>query len=313
MPEPAHVPVLLSEILERLAPHPGETYVDCTAGLGGHAAVIGPGLAPAGRIVLNDTDESNLRLAESRVAHAAVGVGIEAIHGNFASLPRRLIAEGVRADIVLADLGFASNQMNDAERGFAFSREGPLDMRLDPSGPMTAADLVATLPEAELVRILREYGEEKAARPIARKIVAVRREGSIATTVQLAEIVRSVVHWGGRIDPATRTFQAFRIAVNDELGSLEALLAAVRRGAKTQGKGWLAAGARVAIVSFHSLEDRMVKRAFGALVGEGLAETIGRQPTPASEAEVSANPRSRSAKLRVIRLIGLGDGQPAGL
>ncbi|VAX42629.1 16S rRNA (cytosine(1402)-N(4))-methyltransferase, partial [hydrothermal vent metagenome] len=305
-----HIPVLLEEILDRLDPKPGETFVDCTAGLGGHAAAVGARLAPGGRIVLNDADAGNLERAAGRVAAEAPGVEVRPIHGNFASLPRRLVAEGVQADAVLADLGFASNQMDDPERGFAFSRDGPLDMRLDPAGATTAADLVATLPEAELVRILREYGEEKAARPIARKIIAARQEGPIATTAQLAAMVRRVVRTGGGIDPATRTFQALRIAVNDELGSLEGLLAAVQRGARMHG--WLAAGARVAIVSFHSLEDRMVKRAFGALVRDGLAEPIGRQPTVADEAEISSNPRSRSAKLRAIRLIETGKAQPPG-
>ena len=159
-----------------------------------------------------------------------------------------------------------------------------------------------TLPEDELVRILREYGEEKAARPIARKIVAARHEGSIATTGQLASLVRSVVRHSGGINPATRTFQAFRIAVNDELGSLEGLLAAVERAARMNGEGWLAAGARVAIVSFHSLEDRLVKRSFARLEQRGLARMVGAQPTVASEAEVQSNPRSRSAKLRTVCL-----------
>ena len=309
----SHIPVLLVEILDRLAPQPGEVYADCTAGLGGHAAAVGARLAPGGRVVLNDADAGNLERAAAWVAAQAPGVEVRPIHGNFASLPRRLAAEGGQADAVLADLGFASNQMDDPERGFAFSRDGPLDMRLDPSAPTTAADLVMTLPEDELVRILREYGEEKAARPIARKIIAARQEGPIATTAQLAAIVRRVVRTGGGIDPATRTFQALRIAVNDELGSLEGLLAAVQRGARMHGEGWLAAGARVAIVSFHSLEDRMVKRAFGALVRDGHAEPIGRQPTMASEAEISSNPRSRSAKLRAIRLIETGIAQPPGL
>lgn len=313
MPEPHHIPVLLEEIVHALAPHPGQTLVDCTAGLGGHASALAPGLVPGGRVILNDLDPGNLAVAESAVGGAAPGVEVRRFHGNFVSLPRRLAGEGLAADMVLADLGFASSQMDDPGRGFAFSREGPLDMRLDPGGPTTAADLVATLPEAELVRILREYGEERAARPIARKIVAARGEGSIATTTRLAEIVRSVVRRDGGIDPATRTFQALRIAVNDELGALEGLLAAVGRAAKTPGKGWLRAGARVAIVSFHSLEDRMVNRAFGSLVASGLAEPVGKQPLVPGESEVGRNPRSRSAKLRVIRVREQGMGQPAGL
>ena len=313
MSEPRHIPVLLAEVVEALGPRPGESYADCTAGLGGHAAAIAPGLLPGGRVILNDLDSGSLDRAAAAVGVAAPGAEVRQYHGNFARLPRRLAAAGLTANMLLADLGFASCQMDDPERGFAFSRDGPLDMRLDPSGAVTAADLVATLPEAELVKILREYGEERAARPVARKIVAARREGSIATTTQLAELVRSVVWRDGGIDPATRTFQALRIAVNDELGSLEGLLAAVDRGARMQGSGWLAAGARVAIVSFHSLEDRMVKRAFGAMIASGLAEPIGAQPATPGEREVSTNPRSRSAKLRVIRLLVDGVAQPPGL
>ncbi|MBK7405237.1 MAG: 16S rRNA (cytosine(1402)-N(4))-methyltransferase RsmH [Phycisphaerales bacterium] len=295
-----HIPVLAEEVAAGLGLGPGATYVDCTAGLGGHAARAAGAVAPGGRVVLCDLDPGNLAAAGERVRGAAPGVEVVEIRGNFASLPRVLEREGILADAVLADLGFASTQMDDPARGFAFSRDGPLDMRLDPAGPTTAAELVATLPEGELVRLLREYGEERAARAIARKLVAARREGSIATTAQLAEIVRSVVKPGGSIDPATRTFQALRIAVNDELGSLEGLLAGIERGAKR--RMWLAEGARVGIVSFHSLEDRLVKRSFAGLIGAGLASAVGAQPTTPTGAETAANPRSRSAKLRVIRL-----------
>ncbi len=266
--------------------------------------MVGPRLVPGGRVVLNDMDAGNLGEAESQVRDSVPGVAVTAVHGNYAGLPRQLVRDGLRADMVLADLGFASNQMSDPSRGLAFSNDGPLDMRLDPSAAVTARELVETLPEDELVRILREYGEEKAARPIARKIVAVRNEGPISTTGQLASLVRSVVRHSGGINPATRTFQAFRIAVNDELGSLEGLLAAVERAARSTGEGWLAAGARVAIVSFHSLEDRLVKRSFARLEQRGLARMVGAQPTVASEAEVSSNPRSRSAKLRTVCLGG---------
>jgi 16S rRNA (cytosine1402-N4)-methyltransferase len=303
---PRHIPVLLQEIIEHLSPQAGETLADCTAGLGGHAAALAPALSPGGRVVLNDLDPGNLARATEAVRHAAGGVEVLGVRGNFAALPRQIARLGAAADMVLADLGFASSQMEDASRGLSFQREGPLDMRLDPSGPVTAAELVATLPEDELARIFREYGEESAARAIARKLVAARREGSIATTARLAEIVRSVVRGGGGIDPATRTFQALRIAVNDELGSLEGLLAAVDRAARSGERGWLAPGARIAIVSFHSLEDRPVKRAFGSLVRDGLAEAVGAQPTVAGDEEVRVNPRSRSAKLRVIRLVARG-------
>ncbi|HZW10392.1 MAG TPA: 16S rRNA (cytosine(1402)-N(4))-methyltransferase RsmH [Phycisphaerales bacterium] len=306
-PHPIHIPVLLREVVEGLAPRGGETLADCTAGLGGHAAAIGRALSPGGRVVLNDLDPHNLVRAAEAVRNIAPDVEIVSVHDNFAALPRRLARLGISADMVVADLGFASSQMDDASRGLSFQRDGPLDMRLDPAGPVTAAELVATLPEDELARILREYGEESAARAIARKLVAARREASIATTGGLAEIVRSVVRGGGGIDPATRTFQALRIAVNDELGSLEGLLAAVDRAARGRERGWLAPGARIAIVSFHSLEDRPVKRVFGALVRDGLAEAVGAQPITAGDPEVRGNPRSRSAKLRLIRLIPRGE------
>lgn len=304
-PPLAHIPVLLEACERALKPAPGQTMVDCTAGLGGHAAHLAPALAPGGAVVLNDVDAGNLARAEARVrAVVDPSVRIIARQGNFAALPRWLVREGLRADTVLADLGFASNQMDDPSRGLAFSRDGPLDMRLDPSAPITAAELVNTLPEPELARIFREFGEERAATPVARKIVEIRRAAPITTTAQLASVVRSVVRPSGPTDPATRTFQALRIAVNDELGSLEGLLAAIERAAADVGNGWLRAGARVAVVSFHSLEDRPVKRAFGRLIRSGHAEAVGPQPATPDEAETGANPRSRSAKLRAIRLVG---------
>lgn len=215
--------------------------------------------------------------------------------------------------MVLADLGFASNQMDDASRGFSFSREGPLDMRLarpgdepadQPELPPSAAELVASLPESELVRILREFGEERRASGIARKIAAARRSHPISTTTDLASIVRSATGRPepGGIDPATKTFQALRIAVNDELGNLDALLHAIGGGmAEIARPDWLASGARVGVISFHSLEDRPVKSEFGRLCREGMAEDICGGPVAASEAEVHSNPRSRSAKFRAVR------------
>jgi 16S rRNA (cytosine1402-N4)-methyltransferase len=308
----SHIPVLLREVLESLAPSPGETLADCTAGLGGHAAAIAPLLLPGGRIALNDLDAGNLEVAVPRVAQAAPGLEMASFQSNFIELPRRLERLGWTANMLLADLGFASSQVDDPSRGFSFQHDGPLDMRLDRGGAVSASDLVATLPEPELARILRDYGEERAARPIARKLVEARRRASIATTGQLAEIVRSVIGRTGSIDPATRTFQALRIAVNDELGSLEGLLAAVDRAGRRDGAGWLSADARVAIVSFHSLEDRLVKRAFQSLVGRGLAVHVGGHPTTAGEQEIADNPRARSAKLRVIRLVpGGADAQGA--
>ncbi len=327
--DPGHVPVLMHAVLELLEPGPGETFVDCTAGLGGHAGVVAARLAEAGggRVVINDVDPGNLAKAEAHVrsmASAATAAGgpveVVPVLGNFVGLPHQLRARGIAADCVLADLGFSSNQMDDGRRGLSFRRDGPLDMRLDPALPESAADLVATLPEAELARIIYEYGEERRSRAVARKIVAVRAHEPITTTSQLAEIVRSVVARspGPRpIDPATRTFQALRIAVNDELGVLAGLLDAVRRGAaglakrSAEGGGgtpsgpapWLAPGVRVGIISFHSLEDRAVKQAFAGLRERGHAELVTRKPVEAGASEVEGNPRARSAKLRVVRVV----------
>jgi 16S rRNA (cytosine1402-N4)-methyltransferase len=288
---PRHVPVLLSEVIEALAPKPGQILLDCTAGLGGHAAAMAGSLG-SGVVVLNDADPGNLQQAARAVSAANPQVTIVQLHGNFADAPRRLAEAGLAADVVLADLGFSSNQVEAAARGFSFQRDGPLDMRLDPTSPVTAADLIASTPEAELAHLIREFGEEPAA----------------GTTGQLADIVRSVVGrrpGAGAADPATRTFQAVRIAVNDELGSLGALLAAVERGAKRVASGeqaWIKTGARVAVISFHSLEDRPVKRSFAGLVSSGVATQVSRRPIEATEAETMMNPRSRSAKLRTIRL-----------
>jgi 16S rRNA (cytosine1402-N4)-methyltransferase len=306
MPEArGHIPVLLDEVLDALDPQPGETLLDCTAGLGGHSAAIAPHLGSAGTVILVDLDESNLERAAERVRSLPEAPAVVALHANFAEAPRLLVERGLSANLLLADLGFASNQIERGERGFSFQREGPLDMRLDPSRGPTAADLVATLSEEELGEIIRDFGEERRWRQVARKVVAERELRPIATTLDLARIVRAVVGSGGpRIDPATRTFQALRIAVNDELGSLDALLESIRRtaGGAAPAERWLAPGARVALITFHSLEDRRVKQAFADLTKRRLATDLTRRPVTASEAEAGTNPRSRSAKLRAIRL-----------
>lgn len=307
-PERGHVPVLPAEVLAALDPRPGEAYADCTAGLGGHAAMVAERLGPAGTVVLNDLDPQNLARASERV-RAVGGPAVVAIEGNFADLPRALGERGLRADLVLADLGFASSQVDDPERGLSFKKDGPLDMRLGPGLPMTAAELVATWPERDLAELISRFGEERHARAVARKVVAARQESPIETTRQLAEIVRSAIPRtrgpGPQIDGATRTFQALRIAVNDELGSLESWLGAVTRAAARPSEdGWLTPGARVAVIAFHSLEDRPVKRAFAGLVERGLAEHAARGVVRAGEDEIGRNPRSRSAKLRAVRLTG---------
>ncbi|MEZ6235001.1 MAG: 16S rRNA (cytosine(1402)-N(4))-methyltransferase RsmH [Phycisphaerales bacterium] len=315
-PPPAgHIPVLLDDVLDVLAPEPGQVYADATAGLGGHALAVARRLGPTGTVVLNDADPSNLGRASGRLKDelGAACPAVIAIHANFADLPRQLAERNLAANMLLADLGFSSNQVDNAAKGMSFQHDAPLDMRLDPGLPTTAAELVATLPEAELARILFEFGEERQARRIARKLAESRAKEPISTTLQLAQIVRGVLArpgaGGDRIDPATRTFQALRIAVNDELGVLESLLASVRRAASArtdQAGRWLGPGARVAIISFHSLEDRPVKRAFTALCGQGLGEAIGSRLRRADEAELEANPRARSARLRAVRLAGDG-------
>jgi 16S rRNA (cytosine1402-N4)-methyltransferase len=232
------------------------------------------------------------------------------VAGSFVAAPRRLVELGLRADVVLADLGFSSNQMDDADRGLSFRREGPLDMRFDRTMGRSAADLVNEASEAELREIIREYGEERRAARVASKIVEARASGPIETTSRLASIVRGAVGGprgsgpGRRIDPATRTFQALRIAVNDELGALGALLEAMERGVamRSSDRSWLSGDARVGVISFHSLEDRMVKRSFGSLASRGLVEAS--EPVSPGEAEVARNPRSRSARLRVARSAG---------
>lgn len=318
-----HIPVLLDEVLGVLSPGEGERYADATAGLGGHAVELAVRVGERGSVVLNDLDPANLAHATERVREA--GVTVESVRGNLGDLPGVLAeaCEGGRpaVDMLLADLGFASTQVDDPERGLSFRASGPLDMRLDPEGPVTAADLVNELDEAALADLIWQWGEDRASRRIARKVVAARAEGPILTTDRLAEIVRSAsppprrrpAKRGGRgpgIDGATRTFQALRIAVNDEIGSLERFLGAISAEAArvSEGRGsWLAPGARIAIIAFHSLEDRPVKRAFAELDASGLAERVVRKPVVASPAEIAANPRARSAKLRCIRLPGRVD------
>lgn len=312
MTRSGHTPVLLEETLSLLDPQPGEMAVDCTVGLGGHAEAIAARLGPSGTLVLNDLDEGNLASAADRLSRLLDKPRLIQLQGNFAEIPRKLIEQGLRADVVLADLGFASPQVDDPARGFSFMREGPLDMRLDPAAPISAASLVNELSERELATIIRGYGEERQALRIARKLVAARAEAPISTTTRLASLIHEAVgprRPQDRIDPATRTFQALRIAVNDEIGSLERLLDAVRRAAAAPANAWLAPGARIGVISFHSLEDRPVKNAFRDLVDSGLARALTRKPVVAGDAECAANPRARSAKLRAIQLTTRSDAR----
>ncbi len=297
-----HVPVLPGEVLGLIAPKPGGTVVDGTVGRGGHASLLIPRLGPGGRYVAMDVDPGNAAFARSRLEPIAAdaGVGLTVVHRSFADVPTVLEELGLPGvDGLLADLGFASNQMDDAARGFAFSEDGPLDMRLDPTAGETAADLVNELPERDLADLIYQFGEERLSRRIARKIAEVRVREPIQTTSGLAELIRRAYGPQGhkqRIHPATRTFMALRIAVNDELGALDRLLAAM--------PDVLRPGGRAAIISFHSLEDRRVKQRFAELERAGSGRRLTRKPLTPGEEEMQANPRSRSAKLRGFERAG---------
>jgi 16S rRNA (cytosine1402-N4)-methyltransferase len=289
-PQPArHVPVLPREVVALLDPKPAEVWVDATAGAGGHTRLLAERVGPAARVIGLDQDPAMLERARVNLA----GLSVTLAHANFDQLTAVLSSVGVKeVDGVLADLGFASDQMDTAERGLSFQQDGPLDMRLDPTSGETAANLISRLSEFDLAKVIYEYGEERHNRRVARKIVETRKQSPIRTTAQLADLVRSCVprEKGRHFDPATRVFQALRIAVNDELGSLERLLAQLPRVVKP--------GGRVGIISFHSLEDRRVKQAFQ---NRTVWEPVTKKPVTAGEDEVRDNPRSRSAKLRVAR------------
>jgi len=282
-----HVPVLLAETLETLAVRPGGLFVDGTVGLGGHAAAILRASAPDGRLLGLDRDGETLARAAQALRPFGERVRLE--HADFREIPERL--HGERAQGVLVDLGISSAQLDDPERGFSFQAEGPLDMRMDRGEGETAGDLVNRLPERELADVIYLYGEERRSRRIARAIVRARERAPIRTTTELAEIVRRASPRSGRpgLHPATRTFQALRIRTNRELDGLGAALRAAAQ--------CLAPGGRLAVIAFHSLEDREAKTTLRALAAEGFS-LVTRKPVRPSEAEVSANPRARSARLR---------------
>ena len=282
--EPQHQPVLLAEALAFLAVKPGGFYVDGTVGLGGHARAILDASAPAGRLLGVDRDSEALALTEQRLA--GYGPRVELRHSDFRALPALLA--GATPDGILLDLGVSSFQLDCAERGFSFRREGPLDMRFDRMQHETATDLVNRLPETELADVIYRFGEEPRARRIARCLVAARRRGRIETTTALAGALRGVER-RGRIDPATRTFQALRIRVNRELDGLPAALGQLAHS--------LAPGGRLVVISFHSLEDRAAKQALAALPRAGFRVLTPKPVRPAAD-ELTRNPRARSARLR---------------
>jgi 16S rRNA (cytosine1402-N4)-methyltransferase len=300
----SHIPVLLDEVLKGLNLHPGQRYIDGTLGAGGHAEAILQAIAPDGQVLGLDADPVAVNSARQRLA--PYNDRVHLVNANFSQLAT--IAHSydfVPVHGILLDLGLSSMQLGDAERGFSFQNEGPLDMRYDPRGPITAADLVNNLSQSELADLLYRFGEERRSRSIARAIVAAR---PVRSTQELADLVARAVggRRGARIHPATRTFQALRIAVNDELETLSSAL--------SEATTILVPGGRLAVISFHSLEDRIVKN---YLVQESkdcicppeqLTCTCGhqatlriitRKPIIASSDEINVNPRARSAKLRV--------------
>jgi 16S rRNA (cytosine1402-N4)-methyltransferase len=290
MAGPQHISVLTREVLHYLDPQPGQTVVDATVGAGGHTLLLAERVGPDGQVIGLDQDPVMLALAQERLQ----GKNVTLRHGSFEDLPETLqkLQKGP-VDAILADLGFCSDQLADPGRGLSFLHEGPLDMRLDPTRGEPAAALVRRLQEKELADIFWQFGEERFSRRIARKIVETRQKMPIATTGQLADLVRSCVpRFKGRhsIDPATRVFQALRIAVNDELGGLERFLFAL--------PDCLRPGGRVAVISFHSLEDRRVKHAFR---NREIFEELTRKPVEATDEETRNNPRARSANLRAAR------------
>ena len=308
-----HVPVLLHETLEALDPRPGRSYVDGTLGGGGHAEEVLRASAPDGRLLGLDRDPAAIARCRERLA--PFGDRFEAVHAEFADLGGVARAHGFdRVDGVLLDLGVSSFQLDEPERGFSSRADGPLDMRMDPTRGRTAAELIASFGDdaPALARLLREYGEEPDAMRIARAIVREQAREPIVTTARLADIVERAV--GGRRGaarhPATRTFQALRIAVNGELDQASAAIESALSILSDDG--------RLAVITFHSLEDRLVKRAFAAHEGrevslqqggsrwegaEPAVRRLTRRPVAPSEAECATNPRARSAKLRAVRRV----------
>lgn len=300
-----HTPVLLREVLESLSPKVGDCFIDATAGRGGHASAIAAMIDP-GRILLLDRDADNLAYAQARVRAAAPNSVVEAVHADFRTVAETAKKMGVCANLVLADLGISSNQLDEPSRGFGFQGDGPLDMRLDRSNPYSAADLIRDLSESDIADMIFNLGEDPFARLIARKVAQSREQAPIVTTAHLARLVREA--YGSRardsrLHPATRTFMALRIAVNDELRALESLLKSVASAIRSSDGGWLSRDARVAVISFHSLEDRQVKRTFVDLADTGRVHRVNRKPLIADDAEIAGNSRARSAKLRTIQVI----------
>src|ERR1022692_2301762 len=285
-----HFPVMAAEAIEMLAVRPEGIYLDATAGLGGHTALIAQRLT-TGMVVANDRDAESLDMARSNTAEWAARIRFH--HGSFATLPGALAEAGcAQADGLLADFGVSRYQLTEPERGFSFLTDGPLDMRMDRSTGMTAADLVNYTAEKALADLIYQLGEERRARKVARAIVRAR---AIRSTLHLADVVERAVPRTGRLHPATKTFMALRMAVNDEPGQLDRLL--------ETGPGLLRSGGRMVVIAFMSSDDRAVKEKFKALGQAGRVRILTKHPLQPSDEESASNPASRSAKLRALEMI----------
>jgi len=293
-----HTPVLLEEVIELLRCGPGGIFIDATVGEGGHAAAILERTGPAGLLVGIDQDPEAIRAAAEKLA--PFGTRVKLYEASFRRLGELVTEYAGKVDGVLFDLGVSSRQLDQVERGFTYKEDAPLDMRMSPALRRTAADLVNDLPERELANIIYRYGEERWGSRIARFIVEARRRRPITSTAELVEIIKAAIPAGARRTgphPAKRTFQALRIAVNDELGALKEGLG--------QAVTVLRPGGRLAVISFHSLEDRLVKETFRELgeKGSGILRTVTKKPVLPRAEEIAANPRARSAKLRVVEKV----------
>jgi 16S rRNA (cytosine1402-N4)-methyltransferase len=295
--QPAHLPVLAEPVVRELNPQPGQVILDGTIGLGGHAALLLPRILPRGVYLGLDLDEQMLKRAAERLV--GFGEAVRLFHANYAEFPEVLAQAGVPAvDHMLLDLGVNSAQLADPARGFSFDRDGPLDMRFDQSQQESALDLVNRLSERELSDVFYYNAQETQSRKIARRICQVRHSGRITSTAALARAVESAMggESHGKIHPATRVFQALRVAVNKELENLRHFVARAADFLKPSGK--------LAVISFHSLEDGIVKQAFRAAKATGTLEELTKRPIVAEPVDREANPRSRSAKLRVAQRAG---------
>jgi len=293
----SHIPVLLDEIIELLQPSPGDIVVDATLGAGGHAQVLLERISPNGTLIGFDRDPDAIKVASQNLSSRKSNSLLVTVSSSFAVLGDQLKSRGYRrVDAVLFDLGLSSLQL-EAGRGFSFLESAPLDMRFDPKGDLTAEEIVNSYSKERLADILWQFGEERASRRIAQAIYDERRQGRITDTQALAEIV-AVAKGGrrGKTHPATQTFQALRIAVNEELGEIARAL--------PQALDVLSPGGRLAVISFHSLEDRIVKNLFRNWARAGEVRLMTKKPIVAERSEILQNPRSRSAKLRVIEKIG---------